>query len=224
MGFSTLPFKSLLDLLKTFPNEQACIDHLELNRWEGNVVSPFDHTSKVYKCGGNKYRCAKTKKYFNARTGTIFEGTKIPLQQWYIAIYLFSSHKKGISSHQLARDLNVTQKSAWFMLQRIRFAMENGLFTSYMEGIVEVDETFVGGRNKNRHKDKKVKNSQGRSFKDKTPVLGMLNREGNLKCVVVPDTSSASIEPIIRQNVQEGSIIMSDEWWAYRNLSNGYHI
>jgi transposase-like protein len=144
------------------------------------------------------------------------------LQQWFLAIYLLSSHKKGLSSYQLARDLDITQKSAWFMIQRISYAMNHSAFTSYMEGIVEVDETFVGGKNKNRHADKKVKNSQGRSFKDKTPVLGMLNREGSLKCVVIPDTTGDNIQPILRQHISDGSIVMTDEWKAYNGLNNAY--
>lgn len=220
--FQFKDFKSILDLLKTFPDEQSCIDHLEKIFWNDNVVSPFDPASKVYKCKSNRYRCKNTNKYFNVKTGTIFEGTKITLQMWFMAAYIMSSHKKGISSHQLARDLNVTQKTAWFILERLRRAMDHEAFKSEMKGIVEVDETFVGGKNRNRHRDKKIKGNQGRSFIDKTPVFGMLNREGHLRCVVVPDTSAGSIEPVIRENVQEGSIVMSDEWWAYRNLSNGY--
>lgn len=221
--YSTKPFNSILDLLKAFPDEQSCIDHLEFVRWNGNVVSPFDEKSQVYKCTNNRYKCKNTNKYFNVRTNTVFEGTKIPLQQWFLATYLFTASKKGISSYELATTLDITQKSAWFMLQRIRYAMEHDNFVKQMEGVIEVDETFVGGKNKNRHWDKKVENSQGRSFKDKTPVMGMLERDGKVKCVVVPDTKAASIQPIIRENVKEGSIIVSDEWHAYNGLSRNYH-
>src|SRR5690606_19992490 len=98
----------------------------------------------------------------------------VAMRKWYIAIYLVTSHKKGISSHQLAKDIRVTQKTAWFMLQRIRFGLGANVDTDELEGTIELDETFVGGKNKNRHADKKVENSQGRSFKDKTPVMGML--------------------------------------------------
>lgn len=120
-------FKSILDLLNTFTNEQTCIDHLEKLRWNGNVVSPFDSSSKVYNCKGNKYKCKNTGKYFNVRTQTILDNTKMPLQKWFLAIWLVTSHKKGISSLQLGRDLDITQKSAWFMLQRIRncFGIDN---------------------------------------------------------------------------------------------------
>lgn len=221
--FSLKPFKSIIDLLKAYPTEQSCIEALEYIRWEGIVESPFDINSNVYKCKGNKYRCKNTNKYFNVRTGTIFEGTKIPLQQWFIAIYIFSSHKKGISSYQLAKDLNVTQKTGWFMLQRIRYAMEHKTFLKTLEGTIEVDETFVGGKNKNRHLDKKVENSQGRSFKDKTPVMGMIQRGGELRCVVVPDTKADSIQPVIFTNVKPGSTIYSDEWLGYTGINRYYN-
>lgn len=220
--YSTQPFNSIIDLLKAFPDEQSCINHLEKLRWDENVISPFDKDSKVYKCTKNRWKCKNTNKYFNVRTNTIFEGTKIPLQQWFLATYLFTVGKKGISSYELGTTLDVTQKTAWFMLSRIRYAMEHENFLKQMEGIIEVDETFVGGKNKNRHWDKKVKNSQGRSFKDKTPVMGMLERGGKVKCVVVPDTKASSIQPIIRKNVKEGSVIVSDEWWAYNGLENNY--
>lgn len=222
--FEIKSFKSILDLLKTFPDEQSCIDHLEDIFWKGTPVSPFDPTSKVYKCKNNNYRCKNTNKYFNVKTNTIFENTKIPLQQWFMAIYLFSSHKKGISSHQLARDLDVTQKTAWFILERLREAMDHEAFKQEMEGVIEVDETFVGGKNKNRHADKKVKNSQGRSFKDKTPVIGLLNQDtGIVRCFVAPDTSRDSIHPVIMANVSDKSIIVSDEWLGYEGLGLVYH-
>jgi transposase-like protein len=172
-------FNSILDLIKTFPDEQTCIDHLEALRWGGNVVSPFDETSKVYKCQGNKYRCRNTGRYFNIKTKTLFEDTKVGLPKWFLAIWLVTSHKKGISSLQLSRDIDVTQKTAWFMLHRIRkcFGIENN---NELDNNVEVDETYVGGKNKNRHREKKVEGSRGRSTKDKTPVVGMVERGGKL--------------------------------------------
>ena len=160
-------FNSILDLIKAFPDQQSCIDQLEQLRWNGNVVSPFDATSKVYDCKGNKYKCKNTGKYFNVKTNTIFDNTKMPLQKWFLAIWLVTSHKKGISSLQLGRDLNITQKSAWFMLSRIRqcFGIDND---SQLDNEVEADETFVGGKNKNKHANKKFKGTS----EDKTLVLG----------------------------------------------------
>src|ERR1019366_3465605 len=118
-------FGSMLDLMRHFDTEQKCIDHLTKLRWGGNVISPYDKDSKVYVCKGNKYKCKTTGKYFNVKTGTFFDNSKIPLQKWFIALWLMSSHKKGISSHQLAKDIGVTQKTAWYMLHRLRNTFGN---------------------------------------------------------------------------------------------------
>jgi transposase-like protein len=210
-------------LLKIFPTEQACIDYFEEHRWKGKPVSPFDSASLVYKCANNRYRCKNTGKYFSVRTKTVFENSKIPLQKSFIAFYLFSSHKKGISSHQLARDINLTQKSAWFLLNRLRRAFEHPNFKTMLKNVIEIDETFIGGKNKNRHWDKKVPNSQGRSWKDKTPVLGMLERNGNLITQVVSNTQQKTLELIIGTNVEKGSDVYSDEWYRHGNLSKTFN-
>ena len=214
-------FNSLIGLIKTFPTEQSCIDHLTKLRWNGYVVSPFDPTSKVYKCKGNKYRCKNTGKYFNVRTNTLFDNTKVELVKWFMAIWLVSGHKKGISSIQLSRDIGVTQKTAWFMLQRIRkcFGCENN---HQLDGDVELDETFVGGKNKNRHADKKVPKCQGRSFKDKTPVLGMLERGGMAVCRVVKDTSTKSLTAPILRTVKRTATLFTDEWCGYDAVGKIY--
>lgn len=182
-------FKSLFDLQSAFPDEQSCIDHLENMIWGDVIISPFDATSKVYKCKGNKYRCKNTGKYFNVKTGTLFDNTKIELRKWFMAIWLVTSHKKGISSVQLSKDIGVTQKTAWFMLERIRkcFSSENN---NSLDDVVEVDETYIGGKNKNRHNSKKVKNAQGRSLKDKSAVVGMVQRQGKVNAHHVPDTKT----------------------------------
>ena len=215
-------FKSIFDLLKAFPTEQSCIDHLEKLSWDGNPVSPFDANSKVYKCAGNKYKCKTTGKYFNVRTGTIFDNTKIPLQKWFLALYVFSSHKKGISSHQLARDITVTQKSAWFLLHRLRYAFDHPNFKAALGNTVEIDETFCGGDSKNKHTNKKTKNENGNTISDKVPVLGMIERDGNVKAFVVLNREKDTIIPIIKENVKAESKIMTDEYPAYDGLKENY--
>lgn len=216
-------FRSLFDLQKVFANEQNCLKYLEKHRWEGVITSPFNPNSKVYKYANNRYRCKKTGKYFNAKTGTIFENSKLPLWKWFYVLYIFVNHKKGISSCQLARDVAITQKSAWFLLHRLRRGFECPIFKIMLENFIEIDETFIGGKNKNRHWDKKVPNSQGRSWKDKTPVLGMLERNGTLITQIVPNTKKGALEPIIEENVKKGSNVYTDEWFAYKDLSKWYN-
>ena len=142
-------FKSVIELIKAFPTQEICINHLEQLRWNGNVVSPFDATSKVYKCAGHKYKCKNAGKYFNVCTNTLFDNTKIELPTWFLAIYLVTGHENGISSLQLAKDLNVTQKTAWFMNHRIRncFGIIDKIDGEKMGGegvVIEVDEKAIG--------------------------------------------------------------------------------
>jgi len=214
-------FNSILDLINTFPDEETCIVHLEELRWNGHIVSPFDSSSKVYKCANHRYRCKITGKYFNVKTSTLFDNTKVKLQKWFIAIWLVTSHKKGISSLQLSRDINVTQKTAWFMLQRIRacFGIEND---NELDNTVEADETYVGGKNKNRHNIKKIPNSQGRSAKDKTPIVGIVERSGKLNANVVENVQSKTLTTEIIRNVKHTASLYTDEWLGYKGVSRIY--
>lgn len=209
-------FKSILELIQAFPDEQSCIDHLTELRWNGNVVSPFDETSKVYDCKGNRYKCKNTGKYFNVKTNTIFDNTKMPLQKWFLAIWLVTGHKKGISSLQLGRDLDITQKSAWFMLQRIRqcFGLDND---EQLGNEVEADETFVGGKDKNRHADKKTKRRD-----DKSPVLGMVERNGKLKAKKVDNTKTETLTKEIVDSVKIGAKLYTDDYSSYKSLQRIY--
>ncbi len=245
-------FNSLLEVIQEFSTEEKCIAHLEELYWQGVPVSPFAPEAKVYKSKKPfHYVCSVTKKKFTVLHGTMFHGTKIPLVKWFCAIYLILNHKKGISSVQLAKDLGgISQKSAWHLLHRVRACLgieDDDKF----EGICEADETFVGGKNKNRHKDKKVAQSQGRSFKDKTPIVGILKR-GESKIItrphkqiphitvqekvitsysqvrtkVIPDTKKASVQPFIKDKVAKDSVLISDEWHAYKGLEStyGHHV
>lgn len=215
-------FNSIIELLQAFPDEETCIKHLEELRWGGVVVSPFDENSKVYICKNGKYRCKNTGKYFNVKTNTLFDNTKIELQKWFLAIWLVTSHKKGISSLQLSKDISVTQKTAWFMLQRIRkcFGIEND---NDLNGNVEVDETYIGGKNKNRHYNKKIKNSQGRSSKYKAPVIGMVERQGKLNAYKISDVQAETLTKEIIKKVKETANLYTDEWLGYKDISKLYN-
>lgn len=217
-----LKFNSLFDLSKTFYSEQLCIEYLENLRWiNGNIISPFDSDSKVYKCAGNKYKCKNTGLYFNVKTNTMFDCTKIKLQKWFMAIWLITMHKKGISSHQLAKDIDVTQKTAWFMLQRIRncYDIEN---QSELKNNVETDETFIGGEEKNKHASKKTKGTQGRSCKTKNIVLGMVERKGKLVAKKIESTKSEHLTPQMIKHIKAGATLYTDEFIGYKNVGELY--
>ena len=211
-------FNILIEFYNKFPDEQSCIDYLEKSRWGDIVISPFDPTSKVYKCKGNRYKCKNTGKYFNVRTGTIFENSKVSLRKWLLASYFIADMKRGVSSIQLSKLIGVTQKTAWFMIQRIQNCFNIEIEEPCLEGEIEVDETYVGGKNKNKHSSKKVKNAQGRSLKEKTPVFGMVQREGFVVAYVVTDTKGKTLLPLIYETVHTNSIIYSDEWYAYNGI------
>lgn len=213
-------FNSLFELLKVFSNEEKCIEYLEKVRWNGTVTSPFDPKSKVYKCSKGYY-CKNTNKIFNVKTKTLFENTKVPLQKWFVGIWLITSHKKGISSLQLSKDLNITQKTGWFMLQRIRKCFENEnqhkLFNT-----VEVDETYIGGKERNKNIKPNKKGTQGRSIKSKIPVIGMIERKGKIVSYVIENTKSETLTSSIQKVVDTSSKIYTDEWKGYCKIHTLY--
>ena len=209
--------KSVIDLIKAFPDDQTCIAHLETIRWNGNVVSPFDATSKVYKTKAG-YQCKNTGKNFNVKTNTLFDNTKLPLQKWFLAIFIATSHKKGISSLQLGRDLDITQKSAWFMLQRIRncFGIENN---NQLGNEAEVDETFVGGKETNKHLNKQSENT---GIGNKAIVLGMVERTGKVNAVEIDDRKADTLVPNIVEMVSNTAKLYTDEHVGYKSQKRVY--
>lgn len=213
-------FNSLIQVITQFPNEQACLEHLVTLRWSDGITCPHcGSTRKFYTFKDNKtFKCADCRRKFTAKVGTIFEDSPLPLQKWFMAIYLISSHKKGISSVQLAKDIDVTQKTAWFMLQRLRYASKTKSFNRSLSNTIEMDETYIGGKEKNKHSDKKTKNSQGRSTKTKTPVVGMKERGGELRVSKVDDTKGKTVKNLLVDNVVIGSTVMTDEYMSYRGI------
>ncbi len=218
-------------MFRQFNTELVCAQFIENMRWKGTPLCPHCGSEHFYRvktrlkhpelAGYKDFLCKACAKKYSVLTGTVMEGSKVSLKGWVYAIYMLVGHKKGVSSMQLARDIGVSQPTAWFMLHRIR-EMVREREPELLEGVIMVDETFVGGKNKNRHKHKKVRNSQGRSFKDKTPVLGLLQQGGKLRCFAIKDTSAANIQPLLRRHVRKGSAIYSDEWAAYKGISDEY--
>jgi len=217
---SIYDFQDIFELVKFFSTEKKCLKFVVHKRWGDTVRCVDCNSDKIYKFSdGKRYKCAECKRHFTALVGTVFQDTRLPLKKWIMAMYLIGNDT-GISTRNLAKKIGVSVPTAWFLSHRIRETFTQS--TEKLSGVVESDESFIGGKNKNRHIHKKVKNSQGRSYKDKTPVFGVLERGGKLKAKVIKDTKVASIKPALKEMVEAGSILYSDEWLGYRGSGRTY--
>ena len=228
-------FNNIISLTSYFNTKEKCQQAIIESRWAGgDVVCPYCGAHHCSKRGDGRFRCNHCLKNFSCLVGTIFENTKLPLIKWFVAMYLISSHKKGVSSHQLSRDLDITQASAWYMLQKIRLLYPQSDAEAF-EGTVECDEVYIGGKEKWKHKSMRTPHTQGRSTKTKTPVFGMMERTyiedengdvipmSYVHAFVVEKTDKATLQPIIKQFVAEGSTVITDELNAYNGLTKlGY--
>lgn len=216
-------FKSMFDLTRHFPDEQSCRDALALARWNGKPVCVHCGSSrKIYPIADGKLlKCADCRQPFSVRVGTIFEDSALPLQKWYMALWLITSHKKGISSLQLHRDIGVTQKTAWHMLHRIRYALANKTFRKPLDGIVEVDETYIGGLEKNKHRSKRKHVGTGGA--GKMAVIGMLDRDDAIVVTQpVHRVNARTLQGMMKSHIHASSTIMTDEGAPYRRTGEHF--
>lgn len=216
-----LPFKTLPDLMQYFNNEEKSRDFLERLRWpDGTIICPVCGTRGAYRNSDMKtYKCKgkACKTNFSVTVGTMMENSKIPLSKWFAAVWLITNHKKGISSCQLARDLGIGQKAAWFLLHRIR-EMVTDKAPQLLDNICEIDECYVGGRMANMSKTKRtIYRDFGRD--NKTPVMGILERDGKVRLSVI---GRDSFKDVVRQNVATSAVVVTDEHGSYQGLANEY--
>lgn len=216
-------FKSILDFQKEFGTDERCREYLEELRWNGTPACPFCGSVNVHRFpNGRIFKCREKlcRNKFSVTVGTIYENTKIPLTKWFVATYILSVHSKGISSLQLASWLGITQKTAWHLNHRIREMLTDNA-PELLEGIVEVDETYIGGSESNKHASKRK--SRGGFSADKTMVLGAIQREGNVKTKVIPQTNIENVSKAIEEFIAPNSTMVTDEHNAYNKVGEKYN-
>lgn len=218
--------QTLMEAIRHFSQPDVAFHFVVGLRWPNGVKCPrcespnvtFISTRKTWEC-----KCCTEKKQFSVKTGTIFEESPLPLDKWLAAIWLLANAKNGVSSYEVHRSLGVTQKTAWFMLQRIRLAMQTGTFLKF-KGQVEVDETFIGGKARNMHKEARERKIKGTGGAGKAVVLGFLerrkeDRHSQVRTIHVPGQRRATLHPKVQENVEAGSEVFTDALASYRELS-----
>ena len=221
--------KTLIEAIRYFSDPDVCLDFVVGLRWPNGVACPacgsvdvrFISTRCLWECKEKHAR-----KQFSVKVGTIFEGSPIGLGKWLATIWMIANAKNGVSSYEIARSIGVTQKTGWFMLQRIRLAMQSGSLDK-MGGEVEVDETFIGGKARNMHRDKRAEKITGRGGVGKAAVMGLLERHGpdghsTVRTKVVPNVRRSTLAREVREHVSEGSSVYTDGLRSYVGLGTGY--
>jgi transposase-like protein len=218
--------KSLQEAIIYFSNPDNCIDYLAIRRWpDGKVVCPTCGCETVkFSEKRRTWTCAKhhAKREFSAKIGTIMEDSPISLDKWLMAMWMVTNCKNGVSSCEIAKDVKVTQKSAWFMLHRIRLAMQDDFFGSKLGGEVEVDETFIGGKARNMHVGKRQRRITGTGGKDKTAVMGILERGGKIRTAVIPNRRKSALQTEVKKHVEAGAALYTDALLSYEGLASDY--
>lgn len=225
-------FKNLHELIAQMPDEKTCREYYEQERWNGKPVCPYCGCERSYKLkSGKHYKCASGKCYkvYTVTVGTIFEASNIPLNKWFMALYLCSAHKKGISSVQLAKDIGVTQKTSWFMLHRLRVGMrERG--AKVLIGTVELDETYLSRKFRTPYKGLSVEMQEKIEKEDKRSttrhygtVIGVKERGGKIIVVAAPNGSAKEVKAVVEKHVSPFVKLMTDEAPKYKNSLAAYH-
>ena len=218
---------TLQEAIIYFANTDNCIAYMVAHRWPEGVTCPTCGRNDVtYLKVQKKWQCksAHAKRQFTAKVGTIFEDSPLGLDKWFPAVWIITSAKNGVSSCELSRTLGITQKSAWFMLHRIRLALKSG---SMMKvggngGKVEADETFIGGKARNMHLSVKARRITGTGTKDKVAVMGILERGGKVKTIVVPNRKKTALQAEVRSHVEAGAALYTDALLSYEGLAGDY--
>ena len=213
---------TLVEAIRYFSDADICLSYLIPIRWPHGITCP--HCAGVensFIASRRSWRCKGCKKQFSVKIGTIMEDSPLGLDKWLTAIWLIANAKNGISSWEIHRALGITQKSAWFLLHRIRLAMQNGTLAK-LKGEVEVDETFIGGKARNMHADKRAEKIHGRGASGKAIVVGLLERGGEIRTKVIADTKKGTVQAEVRANVELGANVNTDALKSYEGLAPDY--
>lgn len=219
--------KTLVEAIRYFSDKETCREFVAALRWPNGVTCPREGCGSQdvsFYSNRQVWRCKGCKRQFSIKVGTIFEDSPIGLDKWLPALWMITSSKKGVSSYQMARALGVEQKTAWFMDHRIRLAMRTESFSAPLDGEIEADETFIGGKAKFMHKAERARKIKGRggAGSGKAVVMGMLERKGEVRANVVRSNRRAELHSRIRENVSLGSVVYTDALPSYRGLDPDY--